>query len=63
VHERGVVTGQPGLYFMGLLFQFAASSDVLPGVGRDAAYVAKHIASRVPRGSEAVEGETALVAA
>jgi putative flavoprotein involved in K+ transport len=46
LHARGVSTREPGLYFMGLLFQFAATSDVLPGVGRDAAYVAKHIAAR-----------------
>jgi putative flavoprotein involved in K+ transport len=44
VHERGVVHAAPGLYFMGLLFQYAEVSDVLPGVGRDAKYVAKHIA-------------------
>jgi putative flavoprotein involved in K+ transport len=50
LHERGVVVGEPGLYFVGLLFQYAATSDVLPGVGRDAEYVAKHIASRVPNG-------------
>jgi putative flavoprotein involved in K+ transport len=48
LHERGVVVGEPGLYFVGLLFQYAATSDVLPGVGRDAEHVAKHIASRVP---------------
>ena len=50
LHERGVVVGEPGLYFVGLLFQYAATSDVLPGVGRDAEYIAKHIASRVPNG-------------
>jgi putative flavoprotein involved in K+ transport len=52
MHERGVVVGEPGLYFVGLLFQYAVSSDVLPGVGRDAEYIAmhitKHIASREP---------------
>jgi putative flavoprotein involved in K+ transport len=48
LHERGVVVGEPGLYFVGMPFQYAASSDVLPGVGRDAEYIAKHIASRVP---------------
>ena len=42
-HERGVVDAAPGLYFVGLLFQSAATSDVLPGVGRDAAYVARQI--------------------
>lgn len=47
VHTRGVVADAPGLYFVGLLFQFAAASDVITGVGRDAAYVAKHIARRV----------------
>jgi putative flavoprotein involved in K+ transport len=50
LHERGVVVGEPGLYFVGLLFQYAVSSDVLPGVGRDAEYIAKHIASREPNG-------------
>jgi putative flavoprotein involved in K+ transport len=50
LHERGVVVGEPGLYFVGLRFQYAATSDVLPGVGRDAEYIAKHIASRVPNG-------------
>jgi putative flavoprotein involved in K+ transport len=45
-HRRGVVDSEPGLYFMGLLFQYALSSDVLPGMGRDAAYIARHIASR-----------------
>ncbi len=44
VHERGVATASPGLYFAGLVFQFAAASDVLPGIGRDAGYVAKHLA-------------------
>ena len=45
-HERGVVEAEPGLYFMGLRFQYAVTSDVLPGVGRDARYVARHIAGR-----------------
>jgi putative flavoprotein involved in K+ transport len=45
-HERGAVPAQPGLYFVGLPFQYAASSDVLPGVGRDAGYVVRHLASR-----------------
>ena len=40
---RGVAEDVPGLYFCGLLFQYAVASSVLPGVGRDAAYVAQHI--------------------
>jgi putative flavoprotein involved in K+ transport len=49
-HVRGVVSSEPGLYFVGLLFLYAAVSDVLPGVGRDAEHIAKHIASRDPTG-------------
>jgi putative flavoprotein involved in K+ transport len=41
---RGVVEAVPGLYFCGLSFQYAFSSMLLPGVGRDAAYVARSIA-------------------
>ena len=36
----------PGLFFCGLAFQYAFSSMVFLGVGRDAAYVADRIASR-----------------
>jgi putative flavoprotein involved in K+ transport len=43
---RGVVDEAPGLFFCGLVFQYAFSSMVLPGVGRDAAYVAGRIADR-----------------
>jgi len=46
VHDRGVVDAVPGLYFTGLRFQYAATSDTLPGVGRDAAWVARHVAAR-----------------
>ena len=44
LHDRGVVRSMPGLYFVGLLFLYAVSSDVLPGVGRDAKRIAKHLA-------------------
>ena len=44
---RGVVPDAPGLFFCGLAFQYAFSSMVLPGVGRDAEYVAKGIDARV----------------
>jgi putative flavoprotein involved in K+ transport len=43
---RGVVPGAPGLFFCGLAFQYAFSSMVLPGVGRDADYVARRISAR-----------------
>ena len=47
--ERGVVASAPGLYFTGLLFQYAFSSMLVGGVGRDAEYVAEHIAARRPQ--------------
>lgn len=50
IHRRGVVAGAPGLYFVGLFFLYAMSSGFLPGVGRDAEHVAKHIASRQRNG-------------
>ena len=46
IQYRGVVASQPGLYFVGQEFQYAFTSDVLPGIGRDAAYVARHITGR-----------------
>ena len=46
IHERGVVANEPGLYFVGLHFLFAASSGMIHGVGRDAAYIARVIAAR-----------------
>ncbi|MPV35628.1 flavin-containing monooxygenase [Georgenia subflava] len=46
VEHRGVVESVPGLYFCGLAFQYAFGSMVLPGVGRDAAYVARMIGAR-----------------
>jgi putative flavoprotein involved in K+ transport len=60
MHERGVVTDQPGLYFVGLMFQYAAASDVIPGVGRDARYVVDHLLSR--ERSEALSGDVAAAA-
>jgi putative flavoprotein involved in K+ transport len=48
IHDRGVVGSQPGLYFIGLAFQYSLSSDVLPGMSRDHAFVANHLAARAP---------------
>lgn len=49
IQDRGVALVEPGLYFVGLQFLYSATSDVLPGVGRDAEYIAKHLASREPK--------------
>ena len=45
-HDRGVVRGEPGLYFVGLNFLYAMSSTMIHGVGRDADHVAGIIAQR-----------------
>jgi putative flavoprotein involved in K+ transport len=35
-HDCGVIREQPGLYFVGLPFQYSMSSGMIQGVGRDA---------------------------
>jgi putative flavoprotein involved in K+ transport len=44
--ERGIVHKMPGLYFLGLMFLYAASSTMIHGVSRDAEYIANAIATR-----------------
>lgn len=45
-HRRGVVEDVPGLYFTGLVFQYAFASMLVLGAGRDAQYVARRVAAR-----------------
>ena len=45
VHERGVAS-EPGLYFLGLDFLYAFTSENVGGVGRDARHIAGRIACR-----------------
>lgn len=54
IHERGIVQSEPGLYFCGLHFQFAAASDSIVGMLRDARFVMKHLLHNRP-----VRGTTA----
>lgn len=44
VQTRGVVEPCPGLYFVGLRFMHRVDSSNMGGMGRDAAYIAGHIA-------------------
>lgn len=64
MHEAGVVTREPGLYFVGLPFLYSMSSSMIHGVGRDARRIARLAAercreasarSRLLPGTEAVE--------
>ena len=42
-HTRGIVESEPGLYFCGLHFQFATSSDSIVGMQRDTRHVMRHL--------------------
>jgi putative flavoprotein involved in K+ transport len=48
IETRGVVPSSPGLYFVGLAFQYGFASMLVGGVGRDAEYVVKHLCARAP---------------
>jgi putative flavoprotein involved in K+ transport len=62
LQERGVVTNEGGLYFVGLHFLFAASSDMIQGVGRDAKYVVEVIRDRLKNKNKSVDHTTDPVA-
>ena len=47
VEKRGVSPTVPGLYFLGIPFQYAFSSMLVAGAGRDAGYVVEQVAKRV----------------
>lgn len=46
IHEGGVVSGHPGLYFVGLNFLYSMSSGMIHGVGRDAERITRVLAKR-----------------
>jgi putative flavoprotein involved in K+ transport len=46
--ERGAVPGTPGLYFVGMPFQYALTSGLIGGVDRDAAFVVDQVVQRLP---------------
>ena len=53
--RRGMVDALPGLYLLGKDFMFSAASETLPGVCRDAKYLAKQLAAtREPETDAAV---------
>lgn len=56
VHRRGV-TGSPGLYFLGLTWQYTRGSALLGWVGDDAAYIADQIKTFHTDRPEVVAGE------
>lgn len=48
---RGVALDSPGLFFLGQRFLYAEVSDTLPGLGRDARYLAARIPAPAAHGS------------
>lgn len=63
LHRRGVVESAPGLYFVGLDFLYAFSSTMIHGVGRDAGYVVRDLATRVEATRAATEPAVAVPSA
>jgi putative flavoprotein involved in K+ transport len=61
VHDRGIVPGEPGLYFVGLHFLYALSSTMIHGIARDAERIAATIQDRV-RTATPVGGEARVTA-
>jgi putative flavoprotein involved in K+ transport len=47
VQSKGMVPGEPGLYFVGPHFLYSASSTMIHGIGRDARRVAETIGGRL----------------
>jgi putative flavoprotein involved in K+ transport len=52
-HERGIVPGEPGFYFVGLHFLYSASSTMIHGIERDAERIAATIQARLASTSAA----------
>jgi putative flavoprotein involved in K+ transport len=63
MERRGVVESAPGIYFVGLAFQFAFASMLVGGAGRDAEYVVRHLVKRAPRTSTMRRDRRAVSAA
>jgi putative flavoprotein involved in K+ transport len=58
IHHRGIVRGEPGLYFIGLPFQSSLLSGLVAGADIDAKYITKHIARRAKSINLAHVGKT-----
>jgi putative flavoprotein involved in K+ transport len=43
IHQRGIVTDTPGLYFVGLFFLHSMWSETITGVQPDVQHIIKHL--------------------
>ena len=55
LQEKGICPVEPGLYFVGLHFQYALSSSMIQGISRNAARVVRAIAEGVQHRHRAAE--------
>lgn len=51
IHYRGVVDEAPGVYFLGLPYQYTLVSATIVGVDPDARYIAEHMRTRTGSGA------------
>jgi putative flavoprotein involved in K+ transport len=56
IHHRGVVLGEPGLYFVGLPFQSSLLSGIVAGAGPDARHVVGQLMRRARAAQSASSG-------
>lgn len=63
VQYRGVAGSSPGLYFVGLPFLHSFASMLVAGAGREAGWVAQHIATKRARQLQVRPDEVALAVA
>lgn len=63
LHQRGVVSAVPGMYFVGLHFLYSMTSATVIGIGRDAEYVAQAIQLRTVARSKQEAGRVLSTAA
>jgi len=62
-HERGIVPGEPGFYFVGLHFLYSFSSTMIHGIARDAERIADTIHERARRAATAPPKDVPMAAA
>ncbi len=60
MHQCGIVSSEPGLYFVGLEFLYALSSEMIHGVGRDAERIAQAIVAQARTARDDVTRRPAL---
>ena len=61
LQKRGVVESMPGLYFVGRFFQYAFTSILIGGVGRDAGYVVEQLVLRATAPSRRASADMSRV--